>query len=118
MSYQLAPLGSSNIQVLTNIITADNFTCTEHNLTSLPLSFIPEDHVALPTDWGILLEKEVDYFERIKISKADSFQIEKETILQSNCAKWHDIRKERITSSNADKVITRKRNFESLAYQL
>ena len=118
LSHQLAPLGSSNIHVLTNIIIADNFNCTEHNFTSLPLSFIPQDHVALPTDWGILLEKEVDFFERIKISKADSFQIEKQTILQSNCAKWYDIRKERITSSNAHKVITRKRNFESLADQL
>ena len=60
----------------------------------------------------------MDFFERIKISEADSLEIEKQTILQSHCVKWHDIRKERITSSNAHKVITRKRNFESLAYQL
>ena len=84
LCHQLTTLGSSNIQVLTNIITADNFTCTDHDFTSLPLDFIPQDPVAL-TDWGILLEKEVEYFERIKISEADSLEIDKQTILQSNC---------------------------------
>lgn len=117
LSHQLSPLGSSNINVLTNISAIDNCNYTTHQFTSLPLSFIPQDHVAVPTEWG-LLEKEVEYFETIRVSEADSFQIEKETILQSRCVKWHDIRKQRITSSNAHKVLIRKRNFQSLANQI
>ncbi len=117
LSHQLAPLGATNIKVLTNISVIDNFSYTNHHFTPLPLSFIPQEHLAFPTEWD-LLEKEVEYFDKMRVSEADSFEMEKETILQSNCTKWHDVRKERITSSNAHKILIRKRNFETLATQI
>ena len=60
----------------------------------------------------------MSYLETIKISSEQSVKLEKETVGQSNNAKWVESRKMRITSSNAHKIFVRKGNHEVLATSL
>ena len=58
------------------------------------------------------------FFDRIKVEENDCFDIEQKTILQSNSFVWFNLQRNRLTSSNAHKILIRKRNFETLANKL
>ena len=58
------------------------------------------------------------FFEGMKLPKSECEEIERMTIIQSDCTKWHDIRKNRLTASNIHRISARRGNFESLAKQL
>ncbi|XP_065069492.1 uncharacterized protein LOC135694605 [Rhopilema esculentum] len=118
LAHQLAPVHSSTITVVTNIPRSEYREYTTHSYTPLPLKILPPDHLVVPSEWGTLTEEEIEFLDEIRISEADSYQIEKDTVSQSQCKKWHEIRMRRLTSSNASKVLNRKRNFEALANQL
>ena len=66
----------------------------------------------------MLDDNEVEFFKTLGITEEQSFQIEQETVQQSKCDKWFELRKNRITSSKAHTVFTRKRNFENLVETL
>ena len=55
------------------------------------------------------------FFDSIKVEANDCFAIEENPILQSNSSAWLDLQINRLTSSNADKILTCKKSFETLA---
>ena len=118
LAHHLAPVHSSTITVVTNIPSSEYREYTTHSYTPLPLKILPPDHLVVPSEWGTLTEEEIEFLDEIRISEADSYQIEKDNVSQNQCKKWHEIRMRRLTSSNARKVLNRKRNFEALANQL
>ena len=63
-------------------------------------------------------ENQTLFFEGMKLPKSECEEIERMTRDQSNCKKWHDIRKHRLTASNIHKISARRGNFPSLAEQL
>ena len=76
----------------------------------MALKFINNYHDVVPDDWK-LTNAECDYFGTISVSKENAVNIEYDTILQSNRIKyWIN----RIASSATQKILIRKRNFESL----
>ena len=49
------------------------------------------------------------------LEENDCFEIEQKTILHSNSSVWFNSRRNRITSSNAQKILIRNKNFQTLA---
>ena len=58
------------------------------------------------------------FVDTIRVGKAECTMIEQETIRQSKCDKWFEMKAKKITSSNVHKVFQRKRNFHALAVDL
>ena len=58
---------------------------------------------------------ELDFIRGLQVSNADSAAYEKATRLQSACADWHALRKNRLTASNFKAVASRAKNFEVVA---
>ena len=54
----------------------------------------------------------------MKLSEQTAYTLEQETVTQSSCSAWYQLRKNRLTSSKAHLVYKRKRNHESLANDL
>ena len=120
LSFQLA-VNELNIKFITNIPSNDRVSYSNQPHVHLPLVFHSEEHSAYPRDW--LFEKtseehEIILLKSLMVSHDDSHKIENETIKQSKCEKWHQYRKNRVTSSKAYMVYTRKRHFESLVNSL
>ena len=78
----------------------------------LPLKFLTVEEIVIPN--LTFTDEEIKFLECLKVSKIEAKTIEKNTVLQSLCNKWFEMRKHRITSSNAHKVFIRQRNFEAL----
>ena len=55
------------------------------------------------------------FLDSIKVEENDCLAIEQNTILQSNSSAWFNLRRNWITSSNAHKILIRKKNFDTLA---
>ena len=72
------------------------------------MSFL-SDEIA-PTDGGFTTCREIMFLE-----ENDCFEIEQKTILHSNSSVWFNSRRNRITSSNAQKILIRNKNFQTLA---
>lgn len=117
LSHQLLPL-EHNFKVLTNIkenITTTNIT---HAYNKLPYKIIASDSVLIPTAWGHFNDQEMAFLESLKIQEGESYSFEEETVKQSDCPRWFELRKNRITSSKAHLIYIRKRNFEALVENL
>ena len=56
----------------------------------------------------VLSEKQMQQLISLKVTPLHSIEIEESTRLQSSDPKWHKIRKERITSSNAGEIVKRR----------
>ena len=102
LSHQL-PMPKSDGSIV-KIKNAPEFPCLPlltHNLTS---------PVSLP-----LLRNESIFMEGLDLTIAQCHDIEGTTRSQSDCPEWHKLRQSRITSSVFKDVISRKKDFESLA---
>ena len=55
------------------------------------------------------------FFDSIKVEANDCFAIEEKPILQSNSSAWLDLQINRLTSSNAHKILTCKKSFETFS---
>ena len=124
--YGAFPLGSplsfhlktfeSNFKVISNLMRTHSSVVTSYcmeDLPDLPTAFIASNNSNLVPNWAL------NYSEKLAlsgfaISEQPSFEIEMHTREQAKSEVWHDIRKNRITSSNAHKVLIRKRCYESL----
>ena len=82
-------------------------------LLSLPLQEIGSFSQLIPT-WN-LTNHEMQCMKTLKINLLEARSIENGTLKQSLCSEWFALRENRITSSNAHKVITRQKKIESLA---
>ena len=78
----------------------------------LPLKFLTVEKIVIPN--LTFTDEEMKFLECLKVSKIEAKTIEKNTVPQSLRNKWFEMRKHRITSSNAHKVFIRQRNFEAL----
>ena len=116
LSYQLQPV-EFNFKVLSNIRKdcPQKPDSPDISKIDLPLAFIQESKVR--PDWN-LTNVEMFYLETIEISNEQSVKLEKETVGQSNNAKWVESRKMIITSSNTHKIFVRKCNHKVLATSL
>ena len=112
LSHQLLPL-ESHITVITNIEHDQQNTNSQHDYIHIPLSFL-SDEIA-PIDWGFKTYRGIMFLDSIKVEENDYFEIEQKIILQSNSSAWFNLRKNQITSSNAHKILIRKKNFDTLA---
>ena len=56
----------------------------------------------------------LDYIKSITVTAEESILLETETVDQAASDLWFNVRRNKITSSNAHKVYIRKRNFETL----
>lgn len=72
-----------------------------------------EQRVQVVLNYGCQLQ-----YESVMLSAEDSTAIEEQTLAQSDCSKWYDVRKKRLTSSNFKKVCSRRGKFETLAEQM
>ena len=86
LAHQLAPVHSSTITVVTNIPRSEYREYT-HSYTPLPLKILPPDHLVVPSEWGTLTEEEIELLGEIRISEADSYQIEKDTAFAKSVQK-------------------------------
>ena len=115
LSFHLQPVDPA-FNVLSNLkILSTNelhVKCADE-LPSLPLQEIGSFSQLIPT-WN-LTNHEMQFLKTLKINLLEARNIEKRTIQQSLCPEWFALRENRITSSNAHKVITRQKKFESLA---
>ena len=84
----------------------------------LPVSFIPDNSNLIPEDWGQLMHREIIFLDSIKLGELECVEAEERTRAQSNCQEWFDIRKHRITSTQANKILIRKINFETLLEEI
>ena len=112
LSYQLNPLGY-DFEIKTNIPKNNEFPSpTQHCPVQLPFRFFSVNCEIIP-DWELSNESK-NYIESITISNKESILLESETVDQASSELWINVCKNKITSSNAHKVLIRKRNFESL----
>ena len=120
LSYQLS-LFDANFTIICHSIFENNdhhYYCSTHECIDidLPLNQIMETHQSFPTDWGILNYTEMMVLNSIFPETIDkSRELERLTIGQYQNKLWLKERSKRITSSQANKVYTRRRNFETLA---
>ena len=84
-----------------------------HKYQSLPLRFINIEHDVVPKHWQ-LITQECEYFDTIHVTRESCRKLEADTTMQSKSDLWLYNRKDKITASNAHKVLIRKKNFESL----
>ena len=116
LSHQLLPL-EMHLSVISNIQKEDRNNSIHHLPVSLPLTYIGLDSKYIP-NWGSLTYRHIMFLEIIRIEESDCPNIEQETVMQSQCDKWFEMRANRITSSRAHKVLQRKRNFDTLSAEL
>ena len=112
LSYQLNPLGY-DFEITTNILKNSQFpTPSQHHSVQLPFRFFSSNCEIIP-DWN-LSDESKNYIQSLELSNEESILLESETVNQASSELWVNVRKDKITSSNAHKVLIRKRNFESL----
>ena len=88
-----------------------------NNLGKLPYLFIDSKSELVPI-WQQHTDIENRYLCTLAITPEQAHKHEEDTVLQSRCKLWHELRAARITSSNAHKVYIRKKNFETLVKTL
>ena len=84
----------------------------------LPCKIFPLDYKLIPKDWDNITEQENTSIETLKLSEQTVYTSEQETVTQSSCSAWYELRKNRLASSKAHLVYKRQRNHESLANDL
>ena len=87
-------------------------------LYELPCQISPLDYKLIPKYWDNITEQENTFLETLKLSEKTAYTLEQETVTQSSCSAWYQLRKNRLTSSKGHLVYKRKRNHESLANDL
>ena len=118
LSHQLRPF-EHNFKILSNIVANSSNMNNDHDMDiNLPYKIIHKDSKLIPGDWGSIDEKQKEILKSLVIEDHEAFKLEKDTITQSNCRKWFDSRKNRLTSSKANLVFIRKRNFKTLVDDL
>ena len=90
----------------------DTLFVQEDELPDLPLDFIKPDSCLIP-HWEIGNDEET-VLHKMQLTNEQVMQIDRETVAQSSSEQWFQLRKGRITSSNAHKVFVRKKDFQSL----
>ena len=117
LSYHLQAV-EFNYKILTNIEKQHTITKTvTNNLGKLPYLFIDSKSELVPI-WQPHTDIENRYLCTLAITPEQAHKHEEDTVLQSRCKLWHELRAARITSSNAHKVYIRKKNFETLVKTL
>ena len=112
LSYHLNPIGY-DFEIKTNIPKLNQAPPhTQHLPVQLPFSFFQVDCEVIP-HWE-LSDESKNYIESISVTNEESILLESETVEQASSELWINVRKNKITSSNAFKVLIRKRNFETL----
>ena len=118
LSYQLSVF-ENDFKILSTLCTDTVNNDTDLSDIDLPTMKIPESYIAFPKSWGILNYTEISLLTKIfPETLENSHYLERQTIGQDTTDLWQKERALRITSSQANKVCSRKRNFESLAKSL
>ena len=76
------------------------------DFTDLPAKNVMSNNVAL-----VLGETQLKRLEALQVTELESKEIEEDTRLQGNDPKWHKIRKDRITASNARQIAKRRKGM-------
>ena len=108
LSYHLNPLGFHR----ETIEKYDNMVVSVEDFTSLPVKIIDKNSPVSPM-WS-LSEEEKAYIDSITVTEESCRALEKDTMQQAKSKLWHYSRKRKITSSNAHKVLIRKKGFQTL----
>ena len=119
LSHQLLPI-DHNFEVLRNLnkSISTNLPQQQQMLYELPCQISPLDYKLIPKYWDNITEQENTFLETLKLSEKTAYILEQETVTQSSCSAWYQLRKNRLISSKAHLVHKRKRNHESLANDL
>ena len=88
----------------------DNFATENVTFPDLPIMFFEKSDMKL----SLTDQQQINYISSIFLTKEDVIRIERDTVKQSDCKLWFELRKGRITSSVCHRIFIRKRNFESL----
>ena len=84
----------------------------------LSCKIFPLDYKLIPKDWDNITEQENTFLETLKLSEQTPYTLEQETVTQSSCSAWYELRKNRLISTKAHLTYKRQRNHESLANDL
>ena len=89
--HQLLPL-ELHFSVISNLEKEDAGRSTVHSQVNLPMTFIDLDSKCIPRNWGFIIYRQIMFFDTIRVGKADCTIIEQETVPQSKCDKWFEMR--------------------------